>query len=185
MNDHQLIHLFEERDEQAISGTRERYGAYIRSIALRILHDAPDAEETENDVYWKLWNTIPPEKPASLRSYAAMLCRQNAIDRLRAADRVKRGGGEADLALDELSESIPDESRDAIPDALALKDTLERFLQGLGRKEKQLFLQRYWYFCSVRELAESFSMSEAAVKMRLYRIREKLRKHLEKEEFTL
>ena len=67
-------------------------------------------------------------------------------------------------------------------DQLALKDALERFLLGLPPEERCVFLQRYWYVCSVQEIAAEHRCGESRIKMMLLRTRAKLKNHLEKEE---
>ncbi len=185
MNDRKLIQLYKDRDEEALRLTREQYGGYIRRIALRILRDSRDAEETENDVYLRLWQTIPPQEPASFRSYAGMLARQSAVDKYRCINRIKRGGGEAQAALEELENSLFSENGEDFADELALKDALERFLKSLKERSRRLFIRRYWYFSSVSEMAEDYRMSEAAVRMDLSRTLRKLRDFLKREGFAL
>ena len=94
MTDKKIMELYMAGDEAAIAETRERYGRYCRYIAEHIVGDEWIAEEIENDVLLKAWNTIPAEKPASLRSYLGMLSRQLAINRQAAESAKGRGGGE-------------------------------------------------------------------------------------------
>ena len=48
-----------------------------------------------------------------------------------------------------------------------------------------IFLRRYWYSESVKEIADRYSMGESKVKTTLFRVRQKLRTYLEKEEITI
>ena len=48
-----------------------------------------------------------------------------------------------------------------------------------------LFVQRYWYFRSVEELAAMHGMRKNTAASTLFRLREQLRQHLEKEGFTV
>ena len=185
MNDRELIQLYKDRNEEALRVTREQYGGYIRSIALRILRDGRDAEETENDVFLRLWQTIPPQNPASFRSYAGMLARQSAVDKFRSINRIKRGGGEAQAALEALECELSSENGEDFADELALRDALERFVKSLRERSRRLFIRRFWYFSSVSEIAEEYGMSEAAVRMDLSRTLRKLRVFLIGEGFAL
>lgn len=63
MNDEQILALFFRRNEKAISATAEKYGAYCMTISKNILGNSADSEEIVNDVYNRLWFSIPPEKP--------------------------------------------------------------------------------------------------------------------------
>ena len=70
-------------------------------------------------------------------------------------------------------------------DDMALADALNRFLAGLKPEARKLFLGRYWYLRSIRELAGDFGLRESKVKMSLLRSREKLKAHLEQEGINL
>ena len=63
MDDKEIIKLYNERNEQAISASDKVYGKYCYSIAYRIVDNESDAKEIVNDTYLKAWNTIPPQRP--------------------------------------------------------------------------------------------------------------------------
>lgn len=174
MDDQMILLQFQLRSEQALVETRTRYGAYCRGIAMAILNDINDSAEVENDVLLKAWNTIPPQNPRSLRSYLGMLSRQLAIDRWRGRK------GEFALSLEELGEVIP--STDRRVEQLDLRDALNDFLCSLPKKDRRIFLQRYWYASPIAQIAAEAGLREGAVKMRLSRMRERLRKYLEGKE---
>ncbi len=185
MEDLQIIELYFARCERAIAETDTKYGRFCRYIAYRILQNNEDAEEVTNDTYLKTWNTIPPNRPESLKGYVGMISNQIALDRYDSQNAAKRGGGEIPLVLDELSEAVPDSSGGDICESIALRDTLERFLWSLPKKTRNIFVRRYWYVSEISEIAHDCSLSEAAVSMLLHRARKKLKKYLEKEGFSL
>lgn len=174
MDDQMILLQFQLRSEQALVETRTRYGAYCRGIAMAILNDINDSAEVENDVLLKAWNTIPPQNPRSLRSYLGILSRQLAIDRWRGRK------GEFALSLEELGEVIP--STDRHVEQLDLRDALNDFLCRLPKKDRRIFLQRYWFASPIAQIAAEAGLREGAVKMRLSRMRERLRKYLEGKE---
>ena len=63
MEDLKIIELYEKRDEEALKRTAEKYSPMIRRTAENVLGDRGRAEETENDVYLRTWNSIPPARP--------------------------------------------------------------------------------------------------------------------------
>ena len=67
MEDQQIIRLFFERSEQAITELSRKYGALCFQIADNILDDPQDAEECVNDALLGAWNSIPPRSAESLR----------------------------------------------------------------------------------------------------------------------
>ena len=105
MEDEQIVDLFWERSETAISETEKKYGRYCHYISYQILNNDSDAEEIVNDTYLKTWNTIPPKRPDSLKSYVGMISRQLSLNRYEQEHTQKRSGQVA-LAIEELSECM-------------------------------------------------------------------------------
>lgn len=183
MDDLQIIDLYNARSEEAIVQTDRKYGRFCRAVSGRILSREQDREECVQDAYLQAWNSIPPEQPQSLRAYLACLTRNASISRWRREHAARRGGGELQLSLEELGDCIPagaDDPAEAA-DRLAISELLNRFLGALREPDRVFFLQRYWYFCSVREIAREAGVGESRVKGSLHRSREKLRRLLEQE----
>mgnify|MGYP002868854863 CR=1 FL=1 len=179
--DQAVLALYLARDEHAIEETAKQYGALCRSIALRILGNAQDAEECVNDTLLRAWESIPPE-PEHLPAYLAALTRNLALNRLAERNALRRGGGQVPAALHELSELLP--SADDVEhqaDMHALTQAIAQFLRGEPVKNRRVFLRRYFSMMSVQEVAASLGMNENTVKSILKRTREKLRDFLEKE----
>ena len=183
MEDKRIIELFFERSEAAIAESEKKYGKYLRYIAFSILGNESDCDEIENDTYLRAWNSIPPEKPCSLKGYLASLCRNLACNRYKAKNTQKRG--EPELALDELGECLPDPSSHDLADRFALREAIESFLRSLDRRDRIIFLQRYFYNCPIRDIAKRHGMKESAVTMLLFRTRSKLKDKLTKEGINL
>lgn len=184
MEDTAIIELFWARDQRAIGETEAKYGLYLARIADNVLSDREDSAECVNDALLAAWNAIPPQRPAALRHFLGKLTRRIALNRLRSRLTQKRGGGEAAAAFEELAELVPDTSNTASEaEARELTRVLDRFLDGLGSRERAIFVRRYWAFDTVASIAAATGMSVVAVKTSLHRTREKLRATLEKEEW--
>ncbi len=182
MEDKQIVDLYWERSEAAISESANKYGRYCHSIAYRILFDEQDSCECVNDTWLKAWDSMPPHRPALLSAFLGKITRNLAINRYHFERADKRGGGELPVALEELQDCIPGtQSVESVADDLVLKDVIGRFLAQLSADDRRIFLQRYWYFCQIKEIAKDFGMTQSRVKMSLLRSREKLRAMLEKE----
>lgn len=174
-----LLELLNARDERGLSMLSEHSGRLITTIARRILGSQCDAEECVNDVLLEIWNTIPPHSPTSVSSYACMLTRRTAIDRLRHNTADKRGGGEYCASLEELKDiPVPDNSTE-------LSEAIEYFLDRLSHNDRMLFMGRYYAFESVKELAAHLGISQGATSLRLSRLRSKLRALLTKRGITI
>ena len=184
MLDEQIIELYWNRDEQAIAQTSLKYGRYCHQIAWNVLRSLQDSEECVNDTWLRTWNAIPPQKPACLRAFLGRITRNLSLNRYKEKHAEKRGGGQISAALDELADCLPAlDTTENAAETQELSELIDRFLQNLGRESRIIFVQRYWYLRSVREIAADRRMKESAVKMSLLRTRERLRTELEKEGF--
>lgn len=181
MEDRQIVALLQRRSEEALQALAEKFGRRLTSLARNITGDEEDARECVNDTYLALWNSIPPEDPDPLGAYAFRVCKNAAISRLRKNNAAKRG--EYELSLEELAECIGGDTLEALVDARALGQTVDRFLDTLPRQSRVLFVRRYWFGDSVTQLAKALGMSQNAVSVRLNRIKGKLRSYLIKEGF--
>lgn len=181
MEDIKLLELYESRNEEAITYTKAKYGVYCLSIAMRILQNREDAMECENDTYLKAWNTIPPKKPAPLSAYLGAITRNLSLDRLRKKNALKRSEL-VWVSFEELEECIPSgKSIQEELEAKELADYLSAFLNKLSWDERNVFLNRYWYFLSIKEISEKYGFTQSKVKMMLLRTRDKLSAYLSKE----
>lgn len=179
MDDSRIVELFFHRDEQAIRETDRKYGSFCYSIAYTILADQQDSEESVSDTYYAAWNAIPPRRPNPLAPFLGKIVRHISIDRWRKNGALKRGGGELPLALEELQDCISGQDDvEALAEQRALIRMVRSFVQELPEPERRVFVCRYWYLDSVRDIAFRFGFTENKVNMMLHRIREKLKKRL-------
>lgn len=183
MEDSVIIELYWQRSETAISESRNKYQRYCTVIADNILHSPEDTEECLDDTWLKAWDAMPPHKPNRLSVFLGKITRNLAIDRWRKSRAEKYGKGQIALCLDELAECVGTD--ETITDDLALKTALDGFLQELDGETKDIFLLRYWYMFSVKEIAARLGKSDGAVKMSLQRTRSKLKSYLEQEGFDI
>ena len=166
MDDLCILELYAERSEAAVRQTDEKYGRYCRRIAYDILQSDEDAEECVNDAYMRAWNSIPPKKPENLRTFLGKMVRN--------------------LALEEMEECVPSASdTEQSVDGALLSQLLNDFLAGMKPEARNIFMRRYWYLSSVKDIAAEFGFSESKVKMSLHRSREELKKFLIKEGVSL
>ena len=186
MDDKQILDLYWARAENAISETADKYGKYCHFIAYSILRNEEDSEECVSDTYMKAWGSTPPQRPQKLSAFLGKITRNLSLDRLRRHTARKRGCGQAALVLEELQECVPAaDNVEQIVDDLALTEALDRFLASLPADTRKVFMRRYWYLCSVKEIAADFGISESKVKMLLLRSRNKLKGLLEREGIEL
>ena len=182
MEDHQIVALYWAREQTAIKETEEKYGRYCHSIIGRILHSDQDGEECINDVYLGAWNSMPPHRPENLRLFLGKIARRTALHRYEKLTADKRGLGQVPVALEELAECLPGpENTEQVLEDMALTELINTFLGDLPSQQRKIFVQRYWYLRSIREIAQAYGIGESRVKMSLLRARRELKKRLEEE----
>ncbi len=185
MVDAEIISLFFERSEKAIAAAQETYGAYCFTVAENVLHNREDAEECVSDTMLRAWQSIPPQKPMRLRLFLAKITRNLAFDRYRRDHAEKRGGGEIEAVLDELAECVPsEEDVEADFDRRALAQCISDFLREQPQRERQIFLRRYFYADSVKDIAQEFGLNANHTSVLLRRTRQKLIQYLKKEGYV-
>ena len=180
MRDEAILDLYWQRNEDAIRETERAYGAKLRNLAMGILKDPEDSEESVGDTYMKAWQTIPPQRPDFFYGYLAKICRNLCLGRLDWKNAAKRSAEVVTLSQ-ELENCIPDRSMEQMLEAQALGELLNRFLDTISRESRLIFLRRYWYADSVSEIANRYGISESKVKVQLYRTRNRLKHYLQKE----
>ena len=185
MDDSKLLDLFWMRDENAISEVNVKYGSYCRKIAMNILSLHEDAEECVSDTWLKAWESIPPERPRNLKAWLGRVVRNTALNMWQKNHAQKRFGG-MELMLDELAEMIPSaESTENTIDSHDLGRLISRWLRNQSADDRNLFVRRYWYGDSVKELSAISGISPGNLAQKMYRLRKDLKNELEKDGITL
>ena len=180
LSDEEIIALYWDRDEQAISRTDEKYKKFLLSVAFNIVFDDQDCEECLNDTYIDAWNSMPPSKPALLQAFLATIMRRTAIDRYKSRKRQKRIASELTVSLFEVEEIIADES-----DSSAQTDELARllsdFVRSLPDRRMYIFMSRYYFARPIGEIASLLCCSESTVNKEIAAIKRELKEKLMKE----
>ena len=173
------------RDEAALEAAQQRYGSLLKSFSGRFLSDARDREEAESDALLRLWNAIPPHRPASLPAFLTTLMRRAAIDKQRKISRAGAIPSHCLTALDELAELAPAEnSTEEAVIARELGSLINRFLGELPPRRREIFLRRYYGLESIAEIARAMAISSSTVEKELKSVRDALKKKMESEGFN-
>lgn len=178
LDDEKIIGLFFERSEQAITELSKKYGGVFLNVAMNVLGSRPDADECVNDAYLGLWNAIPPARPDPLLAFACRIVRNKALDRFRSKGfRSRRTGCEE--CIDELENylSAGDNAEDGIDEKL-LSDSIDSFLDLRNEIDRMIFVRRFFYLDTCRDIAKASGLSSGAVRTRLSRIRADLKAYL-------
>lgn len=186
MEDAEIVELYWARNEDAITQTKAKYGAYLNRVAYNILSDLEDSQECVSDTLLAAWRSMPDNRPKNLRTYLGKITRQVSIDLYRRRNRMKRYASEYAISLEELGDSFSDSKtpEDEL-DAKLLTEAVNRFLRSLPEDARNTFIGRYYFFDSVKNVARYCGISESKCKSMLYRTRQSLKVYLQKEGFDL
>lgn len=183
MEDAKIIRMFLERKEEGIKELERKYKRYCQTIAHNILSSQEDADECVNDTYLAVWNSIPPNRPNNLMAYLGKITRNLALDKREKQKAAKREA-KALILIEEIAEVFVNE-QDALTDEIALREAINKFLKQLPKEKRVLFMRRYFFFDSVKEIAKAEKVSEGQIKTALFRIRLELKDYLLEEGITL
>ena len=155
MKDEEIIELYWNRDQRAIRETQNSYQRYCGKIAGNILASFEDREECLNDTWLNAWNSIPPQRPESLKAYVGRITRNLCLNRIKHDSAGKRSTGEADASFEELAEleSFSEDSVEAQISAKAIAGEINAFLAAQPADRRKVFVRRYFYFDSIQEIA--------------------------------
>ena len=180
MDDKTIIDLYFARNETAIRHTDDTYGRRLFHLADNIVHNDQDAEESVSDTYMKAWETIPPLRPKYFFGYLAKICRHFALDKLDWRNAAKRKAEVVSLTQ-EMELCIPDTTREAEIEGKELGRILDAVLREQTPENRMVFMRRYWYGDAVTQIAKEMGISPHTASVRLFRIRKKLQRYLQKE----
>lgn len=178
MKDEQIIELYLQRNEKAIEETQDKYGSYCFRIAKNILVIKEDADECVNDTWNLTWNKIPPIIPMSLKAFLGKLVRDLSLSRYRANHAQKRYSG-IEVMFDELEECIPsDFDVEQSFDNQQLSEMINSWLDSLSKEDRVLFIKRYYYGDTVKNLAKVHDCTENQMAQKMMKLRKNLKAFL-------
>ena len=162
--DDQIIELFWQRNEDAISETDKKYGAFLFRIAYNVLHDRLDCEECRNDTYLDVWNAIPPTKPKLFPAFIAQIIRRIAIDRYKQKTSKKRVPSEFTVSMEDIKESVCSrEIVDVVYSAEEVGRIINEYVRKLPERQRYIFIERFYLSESVESIASDLVVSVPTV----------------------
>ncbi len=182
MEDEKIIEMFFERSEQSIRELDIKYGKVCRKLSYNIVNSRQDAEECVNDAYLGAWNAIPPVKPDPLLTYICKIVRNISLKIYYKKEAAKRNSAYT-IVMEEIEACIagPD-TVEAEIEAKELARIIESFLDTLTAENRIIFMRRYWFSDSCKDIAGFVGLSEKNISVRLTRIRQKMKSYLAERE---
>ena len=182
IEDEKIIEMFFGRSEQGIRELDIKYGKVCHKLSYNIVNSRQDAEECVNDAYLGAWNAIPPAKPNPLLTYICKIVRNISLKIYYRKEAAKRNSTYT-IAMEEIEACIADPNTvEAEIEARELARIIESFLDTLTVENRVIFMRRYWFSDSCKDIAELVGLSEKNISVRLTRIRQKMKSYLAERE---
>ncbi len=182
--DEDLLHQIARAQDSALSSLYDRYGRLVYSLALRIVGNAPAAEEITQDVFIQVWNNAASYQPelSKLTTWLTSITRYRAIDQLRRRS-ARPDGHMVDDAVEDLTLTAGNE---AVPEIQvenrAESQRLQLALTELPEEQRAVLQLAYFNGMSQPEMAAYLGQPLGTVKTRVRLGLQKLRRVLESEE---
>ena len=175
LSDQELMRLVQAGDFSPASEIYDRYSGRIYNFALRFLKNAEAAEDATQEVFVKMMrhaNQFQGDAKLStwLFSITANWCR----DYLRKADNKAKESDDVLVTLPASTEHSPDRTLEQRENEALIK----RALQALTPEQREAILLSRYQGLSYAEIAQISGCSEGAVKTRVFRAMETLKKAL-------
>ena len=172
----QLIRRATAGEIEAFDLLAERHRAVLRSLALRMLRNADDANDVVQDTLVKAFRAIrefDPTRP--IRPWLCRICTNCCVD----AVRQRRRDGDS---LDAHEYILVDESQESADETAGLSiehGQVMHAVERLPENYRRIIVMRHFNHMDVNEIADALNKPEGTIKSWLFRARAMLRKELE------
>lgn len=184
LSDKKIILAIAARDERMLAFVVQKYSKLLWKIAASILNNAASAQDVEEcvaDVFIYLWQypeKYDPDK-AKLSSWLSVIVRSKAVDSYRRITR-KREISMEEIMVHSLGYAENNVAEEEMEERHS-RDKLRSCIDELDEREKDLVMRRYYYEQKPAEIAVALDMPKKQVENRLYYVRQKLRRMMEKQ----
>jgi RNA polymerase sigma-70 factor (ECF subfamily) len=147
----------------------ETFGILLR-VALKIVLDQDVAEEMCHDAYIKIYHRLEQFPDTDQAKYWLIrVVKNQALNHAKRKVRERRAYERVLLESRKHSESAESQYLKVLD-----SETIQRALQRLPDNMKSILVMKEYTGLSYREIAQSLGISEANVKVRMFRARQKL-----------
>jgi RNA polymerase sigma factor (sigma-70 family) len=170
LTDEQLVaHFIETQKNLYFEQLYDRYSDKVYRKCLSFVKDDAKAEDFTHDIFLKLvLNLGSYKETAKFSTWLYSITYNYCIDQTRVSKKY------SEVGLDE-NFDLPDDDDDAEMAELEAQQ-LNKAMKQILPEEKSILMMKYQDDLSIKEISDSLEISESAVKMRLLRAKEKLRK---------
>jgi RNA polymerase sigma-70 factor (ECF subfamily) len=177
--DYEMLMRLRDREQAALERAIRLYSGYVAAVAKKTLGEygtRQDVEELTSDAFVALWaNAGKLRDDSDLKYWLAVVVRNASLRRL------KKAGGTVPLEENLVFDRSPSNQAEKQERIMAVREAVD----GLEPVDREIFLRHYFWHQTVRQIAEEMGKNQGAIKSRLQRGREKLKKVLLKEDCPL
>jgi RNA polymerase sigma factor (sigma-70 family) len=174
LSDECLVEIILDGDEDAFTQLYKRYRSKVYSIAFRIIHDPGEAEDAAQEIFVKLYRSLPQwnAKKSKLSTWIYRLSVNHSIDCCRVCSR------RAESQLPENNANpifqLCGTGYSTCSPFKAIKNKeeislIQRHIEKLPDLQRRTFIGRYFKELKLVEIAEKERLNIGAVKSSLYR----------------
>ena len=179
LHDEKIIDMYFDRNEEAISETDKKYGAYLCTLGMNILNNREDTEECVNDTYIKTWNSIPPNRPKIFKAFLSKIMRNLSLDKLEYYKAKRRVPQNVVDSLSDYANIASDSTLDEDYESWLIGKIINKYLESAPDRKVYIFMSKYFFFMPAEEIAKKMDCSRAFIERELAQIREELKIALE------
>lgn len=182
MNERELIALLKQKDREAFKKIVETWQDMVYNTALGVLQNAEDAEDTAQEVFMQIYESISTFKEESkLSTWIYRITVSKALDHIRKKKRKKRFA--FIQSLYGKNDEVMIEPQDFFHPGVSMENkenatVLFKAIDQLSSNQKIAFTLNKIENLSYREIGEIMKLSEQAVDALLQRARKNLQKTL-------
>lgn len=181
MKENNLINQYMENNKLNIEKVMDDYTSYIYTIIKNknsCLLNEEDIEEIISDTFLAVWkNQKNLDENKEMSSYLAGIAKNIFSKKIRSTKNI--------IDLNEYKNNLYEiESLDLKAENNEKSRLIENAINDMKKEDKEIFMSYYYYSKSIKEIAINLKITELKVKSRLFRIRQKLKKVLEKRGYS-
>lgn len=174
LSDIELIRqVLRENNPRAFEMLMQRYSLQVYSVAMRLMHDEEDAQEVTQTAFIQAYKQLASWQGGNFGAWVTVIA--NHIG-LRLLEKEKRRGevrfDDAQCTTDVADETYNEQREQQL-------QALELAITQLPEPDRQIIRWHYYDGVPLQAIAERLGQTENNIKVRLFRIRERLKKKIE------
>ncbi|MBQ7631692.1 MAG: sigma-70 family RNA polymerase sigma factor [Paludibacteraceae bacterium] len=181
LSDIELIRqVLHENDSRAFGALMERYTARVLGAALRIVKDEENAAEVTQMAFIQAYKQLDSWRGENFGAWVTIIANHIALRLLERENRFRTGVSQS-FGSDEIEKmaDIPDEGYDEEKEQRL--QSLEEAVNQLPEGDRQIIQWHYYENVPLAEIAARLGQTENNVKVRVFRIRERLKRKVKGE----